>query len=120
MYINFPRHNLDQLKALLEAEHSRTSRVSNLPHETQMRALRDLESEVVKTLGPLFDDEYAFYEQLSDILKRSILGETLSDSARHLFSTEHPFPQSVEGDEKEREDADNFTMDNDEISGCDS
>lgn len=44
------------------------------------------------------------------------MGETLSDSARHLFSTEHPFTNSLEDDEQEREDADKFTMDNDTIS----
>ena len=47
------------------------------------------------------------------------MGETLSDSARHLFSTVNPFPQSSE-DDAERRDADNFTIDNDTVSACDS
>ena len=57
-----------------------------------MAALRKLEQDLLLALSPLFDDELAFYEQLSDILKRSLMGQTLSDSSRHLFSTEHPFP----------------------------
>ena len=48
------------------------------------------------------------------------MGETLSDSARHLFSTEHPFPQSTDEDDTERHDADTFTIDNDTVSACDS
>ena len=57
-----------------------------------MATLRKLEQDLLLALSPLFDDELAFYEQLSDILKRSLMGQTLSDSSRHLFSTEHPFP----------------------------
>ena len=42
-------------------------------------------------VAPLIDDECHFLEQLSDILKRSVSGEALSDSQKYMFSTEQPF-----------------------------
>ena len=70
---------------------------------------------MVLKLEPVFDEEFAFYELLSEILKQSLLGQPLSDSSRHLFSTEHPFPLDEDLEEKES----NF-IDNETISGSES
>lgn len=42
-------------------------------------------------ISPLVRDEFHFLEQISDVLRRVVSGEALSDSQKHIFSTEHPF-----------------------------
>lgn len=53
--------------------------------------LESLEPHLSKILNPLFDEEAIFYEQLSEILKTCLMGKPLSDTEKHLFSTDWPF-----------------------------
>ena len=81
-----------------------------------LQILNKLEEDLIIALKPLFDDESAFYEELSDILKKSLLGKKPSDSSQHLFSTERPFPQSDEDFQEQGE----FTFNNDDFSGSEN
>ena len=62
----------------------------------------DLENFVTKELyvelEPLFTDEIQFLEQLSDVLRRSVSGEVLSDSQKHIFSVDQPFDAEIENE----------------------
>ena len=70
MYINFPKYNTKDLQNLVNLTKSHS--VPSIAED--MSTLRKLEQDLFVALAPLFDDELAFYEQLSDILKRSLMG----------------------------------------------
>ena len=42
-------------------------------------------------ISPLAADELRFLEDLAEILRRIVTGEALSDSQKHIFSTDNPF-----------------------------
>jgi len=91
MYVNFPKHNLVKLLRLLKPfndEHA--SKVERSPIVEAERLAPRLST----ILRPVFTEEAIFYEQLSDILKGCLMGKSLSDTQKHLFSTEHPFHNS--------------------------
>lgn len=86
MYINFPKYNLQQIKALFSAWKSVTS---------QFKTPAELDNFVAQTLYSqiqlLIEDEFHFLEQLCDVLRRTVSGKALSDSQKHIFSIEFPF-----------------------------
>jgi hypothetical protein len=87
MFINFPKYNTSQIRACFSPQ-------VTLAH--QFKSTYEIDSFVATTLleliTPLSDDEFHFLEQISEILRRIISGEVLSDSQKHIFSMEEPFP----------------------------
>ena len=53
--------------------------------------LERIEPHLSKILKPLFDEEAIFYEQLSEILKCCLMGKSLDDIQKLIFSTDQPF-----------------------------
>jgi hypothetical protein len=86
MFINFPRFNTSQIRAAFSPQ-------LNLAH--QFKSTQEMDAFVSTTLYdlivPLIDDEFYFLEQISEILRRIVTGEALSDSQKHIFSMEQPF-----------------------------
>mmetsp|Transcript_36016 Transcript_36016/g.47394 ORF Transcript_36016/g.47394 Transcript_36016/m.47394 type:complete len:142 (+) Transcript_36016:2-427(+) len=99
MYINFPKHNLSHLRRLLKPFAAASITKSAL---IELKSLEPSLSEIVK---PLFTDEAIFYEQLSEILKGCLMGKTLSDTEKHLFSTDQPFSNGSSGSSDEKKDS---------------
>ena len=102
MYINLPKHNLAKLRRLLKPfseEHAK------LLKRNAIAEVGSLEPRLSAILKPLFNEEAIFYEQLSEILKGAFMGKTLSDSDKHIFSTEKPFNSSSGGSEEEARDS---------------
>lgn len=91
MFVNFPKHNLVKLRRLLRPFNS--GRCLSAEKGPIVEAAR-LEPLLTAILKPLFEEEAIFYEQLSDILKGCLMGQSLSDTQKHLFSTELPFNNS--------------------------
>ena len=74
--------------------------------------LKNLEPRLSDILKPLFAEEAIFYEQLSEILKNCLMGKALSDTEKHIFSTDQPFNNGSSGSSEEKKDQ------VDEISGA--
>lgn len=85
MYLNFPRLNTSPIRACFPSQ--------LLAH--QFKSTQDLDQFVSTTLrgliAPLIEAECHFLEQVSEILRRIVSGEALSDSQKHIFSMEQPF-----------------------------
>ena len=92
MFINFPKYKMKDLQELIDQIQQQDS----LKMMYDLRQMEQLEHTLVANLEPLFDEEYAFYGLLADILQQSLLGQKLDDSQRQLFSRDHPFPPSEE------------------------
>jgi hypothetical protein len=56
-----------------------------------------LSTNLMPALHPLFEDEQQFLLNLSDCLKRTAMGEELSDSQKSVIKFDSPF-HSSEGD----------------------
>ena len=69
-----------------------------------MVEIESLEPHLSVILMPLYNEEAIFYEQLSEILKTCLMGKPLSDTEKHLFSTDQPFSSSGSSGGEERRD----------------
>jgi hypothetical protein len=74
MYINFPRYNISLVRALFPTTYI----------TTQFKSASEIESfissDLLQSIRPLIEVEYSFLEQISDILRKVVSGEALSDS----------------------------------------
>ena len=87
MFINFPKHSMTSLRHLM-----RPFKPNNALVE-----IESLEPHLSIILMPLYNEEAIFYEQLSEILKTCLMGKPLSDTEKHLFSTDQPFNNGSSG-----------------------
>ena len=87
IFINFPRHNLSNLKRLLKPFTGGNQSQAQITRSALME-LKNLEPRLSDILKPLFAEEAIFYEQLSEILKNCLMGKALSDTEKHIFSTD--------------------------------
>lgn len=102
MYINFPKQNLVKLRRLLKPFNDAHA---SMVQRSAIMEIQSLEPRLSAVLKPLFIEEAIFYEQLSEILKGCLMGKTLSDTEKHLFSAEKPFTSSSSSQEEEAKDS---------------
>ena len=118
MYINYPKHNLIKLRRLLKPfndEHA-----SLVQRSAGITDISRCEPRYSAILKPLFTEEAIFYEQLSEILKGSLMGKTtFTDTEKHLFSTEKPFTNSSGSSGEENKDSVNEMLGGISSSGYD-
>ena len=95
LFVNFPDLSLPNLnKSITEIDQMSV---------TQVEAF--VANEFLTALKPIFENEHAFLMNLSDCLKRTVSGESLSDSQKYLIRFDQPF-QSHHNPSEEGEEVD--------------